>query len=153
MTLSPTDRVDLADLVARYAAYVDTGAAAAVAGLFTTTGVLVAPAPPEHLGPTVQHRGHAAIAESLGQLQGFPVTQHMLAGHIFDEGSTQDTATGRVVCVANHLSPRDDGRIRNLVWHLHYVDGYRRLAEGWRFERREIHVNWIETREVRQWRR
>ena len=153
MALTPVDRLELGDLVARYAASVDTGAAGAVADLFTTEGALVAPAPPDHLGPTITHAGRAAIAESLGQLRGFPVTGHAIVGQVFDEAGTPDTATGRVACVANHLSSRDDGRIRNLVWHLHYADGYRRLAEGWRIERREMHVDWIETREVRQWRK
>ncbi len=152
MPLPSADRLELGDLVGRYAAYTDDGAEDAVAHLFTTAGVLVAPAPPEHLGPTITHQGRAAIAEALRQLRAFPITEHALVGQVFDKAEDPDAATGRVGCVASHLSQPGESRIRSLVWHLHYRDRYRRMAGEWRIERREIQIDFIETREVHRWR-
>src|SRR5690606_32219407 len=57
MRLSTGDRVELADLVARYALHVDRRDLAALAGLFTDDAVLVLPDPPERMGPVLVHRG------------------------------------------------------------------------------------------------
>jgi len=145
------DRVAIGDLVARYAMHVDRREREAAAALFTDDGVLVAAEPPRSLGPVHEHRGPEAIAGSMAALDAIAVTAHELTGHVVD-ATGPDTATGRVACVAHHLTEHD-GSVRDLVWHLHYQDEYSRSEDGWRFARRELHVDFIETRPVRQMRR
>ncbi|ACY99049.1 MULTISPECIES: nuclear transport factor 2 family protein [Thermomonospora] len=151
MRLSTGDRVELADLVARYALHVDRRDLAALAGLFTDDAVLVLPDPPERMGPVLVHRGWEEIARVMSSLEVFPVTMHALAGQVFDPGPEPGTATGSVACTACHLSERD-GTVVNLAWHLRYADIYRRQGGAWRIARRELHLEWIETRPVRRWR-
>lgn len=150
MTLTVADRVELADLVARYAATVDDRSFVAAAALFTDDAVLGMPSPPENLGPSTVYDGRAAITEALCAVEAFELTQHAIVGQIFD-GDDQ-TATGRVTSIAHHLGRRSPVEPRNLVWHMHYLDSYRNNDGVWRFARRELYVDWIETRTPRRWR-
>jgi hypothetical protein len=36
--------------------------------------------------------------------------------------------------------------VTDLVWHLRYLDDYVETADGWRFARREVHVDLVERR-------
>lgn len=150
MTLTVADRVELTDLVARYAAAVDDKDLDAAAGLFTDDAVLAMPSPPTDLAPSNLHEGHAAIATALRTVEQFGLTQHAIVGQVVTGDG--HTATGRVTCVAHHLGERSSGEPINLVWHLHYLDSYRRYEGAWRFARREAHIDWIETRTPRAWR-
>jgi hypothetical protein len=141
------DRVALRDLVERYALGVDRRAAAEVAALFEPEGVLVVPVAPRSLGPTVERRGRAAIEEAMQALARYAATFHSVVGHVVD--LDQDTATGTTSCVARHVMAGDGGDT-DTVWMLRYHDDYRRGAEGWRFTRRELTVEWIEEHAVRQ---
>ncbi|WP_067178160.1 nuclear transport factor 2 family protein [Microtetraspora niveoalba] len=153
MTLGTGDRVELADLVSRYALYTDRRDLDGLARLFTEDGVLVLPDAPRELGPVRAHTGRAEIRGTMAKLAAFPVTFHALTGHVFDAGPDPRTATGSVACVAHHLSERPSGEVSDLVWHLRYTDSYLRDDEaGWRFRRRELGIEWIETRPVRRWR-
>ena len=151
-SLALADRVELGELAGRYAAYVDTRRIDELVELFTPDGVLAAAAPPEHLGPTDLHRGPRQIAAAMDLLGSIPVTQHAVVGHVVEETDRPGVASGRVACIAHHLSQRAGADVRNTVWHLHYLDTYRTVAGQWRFARREMHVDWIETRKVDQWR-
>lgn len=153
--LRPTDRLDLADLVHRYAAAVDERDPAAVAALFTPDGVLASPRPPRHLDPHEEATGPAAIEAAMGALSGLVLTRHAVVGVVLtaappdgadgaDAADRADAATGRVACTAHHLLP--DGT--DLVWHLTYRDRYRRTGAGWRFTRRDLHVDVVEKRAV-----
>lgn len=149
--LTLQDRLDLQDLVQRYAHRVDGREFAGVAELFTPAAVLVAPDPPDRLGPTRELHGPAAIAAELSQLTGFETTSHALLGHVLEPGEDPDTARGHVRCEAHHVSthPRD-GSVRDLVWLLRYADTYRRTDAGWRFARREITVDVVDLRTVKR---
>ncbi len=149
--LGPGDRGALADLVARYALFVDDRDIAALTGLFTEDGVLVLPDPPKELAPVLAHRGRDEIAGAMSSLLDVPVTFHALAGEVFDAGPEAGTAMGRVACAAHHLTTRA-GEPADLVWHLRYTDRYRREDEVWRIAERVIRIDWIETRPVRRWR-
>jgi hypothetical protein len=35
-----------------------------------------------------------------------------------------------------------------MVWFIRYRDDYRRTDTGWRFVRRELHLQWVEDRPV-----
>ena len=151
MTLTVEDRVALTELVARYAAGVDERDFDAVCSLFTADATLAMPEPPRHMEPVIEVAAHD-IRGALGQLGDFPVTQHAVLGHVVDEGIGAGLATGTVACAANHLARSPDGRVRNLVWHLRYRDDYRRTDSGWRFARRSLRLDWIESRPVAVWR-
>lgn len=146
------DRGELADLVARYADRADRRDLDGLFALFTEDAVLVLPDPPHQLGPVTTHRGRDEIRAAMSSLTQLPMTFHALQGQVVDPGAEPGTAAGRVSCTANHLTERPDGEMSNLVWHLHYEDSYRREEEMWRFARRAVQIEFIETRPVRRWR-
>lgn len=110
------------------------------------------PEPPSRFDPVSVHTGHEGIRAALAKLQAFPLTEHAVLGSVFDGGVEQDTASGRIACVAHHLTERAEGELGDIVWHLHYADQYRVVAGSWYFTRREVHLDWIETRKPRAWR-
>lgn len=150
--LTNIDRTKLTDLVSRYAARVD-DRSPDVAELFSCDAELAMPSPPQYLAPVTIHTGRYEIGRGLLALDEFPVTQHAIVGAVFD-GDTGDrtAATGRVSCVAHHLSRRPSGELGDVVWHLRYRDGYRKADGVWLFARREVHIEWIETGKPRHWR-
>ncbi|MGP4022351.1 nuclear transport factor 2 family protein [Actinomadura sp. 3N407] len=146
MTLGTGDRVELLDLVARYALCADRRDLSGLADLFTDDGVLVLPDPPRSLGPVRTFSGRDEIIAALSPLNDVPVTSHEIVGQVLDG------VTGHIACVAHHLTEREEGRPSDLVWHLRYTDTYRRLNGTWHFARRELQIDFIETRTVRRWR-
>jgi hypothetical protein len=54
--------------------------------------------------------------------------------------------------VARHLIRQPDGEVVDQAWFLRYRDRYVR-EDRWRFARRELWIDWIETHPVSQWRR
>jgi len=145
---SNADRLDIAELSARYAHHVDRRDWAALTELFTPDAELLQPDPPQSLQPVRTVAGRPAIIEAIQALQDIPVTLHAVLGAVIDFGEDTDTATGWVTGQANHVTSSGD-RHRNLVWYLHYQDEYRRTDDGWRIARRAVHIDWIETRPVR----
>ena len=145
--VSTADRLALTDLVHRYAAHVDDGLFDRAAALFAETAELVVPNPPEHLGPTVHYRGQAGVLDALAPLRGLTRTRHEIVGEVHDLGA--GTATGRIACVAHHWTVRD-GTISDAAWHVRYDDTYALGADGWRFTRRALTVDAIETPTVRR---
>lgn len=142
MTLAVADRLELTDLSHRYAAAVDERDASGVAALFTDDGVLTSPRPPHQLDPVEEAIGAAAITAALAPLTEIVVTQHAVVGLVLDEDA--HGASGRVACVAHHVMA--DGT--DLVWHLVYLDRYRRTEAGWRFSRRALRLDIVEQRPV-----
>ena len=127
------------DLAHRYAAAVDDRDFAAVAALFTEDGVLATARPPKHLDPVAEHVGRAGVLEAMSALDGVRRTVHQVVGEVYDGTS------GRIACVAHHVVD-EDGALTDVVWHLRYLDTYRETADGWRFARREVHVDLVESR-------
>jgi ketosteroid isomerase-like protein len=152
VTLHTGDRVELADLVSRYALYVDLRDLDELAGLFTADAVFVLPDPPKEFEPVLAHSGREGIVRALSSLDGIPVTFHAVVGQVFDAGPEPGTATGHIACAAHHLIEREPGKPTDLVWHLRYADVYRREDDAWRIARRALHLDWTETRPVRRWR-
>lgn len=146
--LTIADRLDLADLSARYAQYVDQREFGLLVELFTPDAELWLPDPPESLGPVRQLVGRAAIAGSMRHLQDIPVTLHAVLGTVIEGAGRAGQASGRVAAQAHHLMVSDDQR-RDLVWYLHYDDEYLRSGESWLISRRSLQIDWIETRKVR----
>lgn len=149
-SLGAEDRGALVELAHRYAARVDDRDPAGAAALFTVDGVLARAEPPRHLGPVHEDVGPAAIEAALGALREVPQTVHEVVGTVLDpDPDFPDVVHGRIACVAHHLLRGEQGTT-DLVWHLRYLDTYRRTPGGWRIQRRELHIDFIETRPVRR---
>ena len=146
--MTPEDHHALTDLTARYALAVDERRLDDAAGLFTEDGTLLMPDPPEHLGPTVQHVGPAAISRGLGAVTAMLRTFHAIVGAVREPGEHPDEARGTVSCVAHHLSHRPDGAVGDLVWYLRYADTYRRTTGGWLIARRAINMEFVQNARV-----
>ena len=140
------DRPDLADLVQRDAALVDHRDVDGVVALFTTDAVLVSPEPPRSLLPVREGVGETGISEALAALDGLVRTVHEVHGHVL-ESLGPDEATGRTTGAAHHLMETAEG-LRDVVWHVVYRDKFQRTESGWRFARREITINALDSRPV-----
>lgn len=79
--------------------------------------------------------------DALGEM--FRATQHKVHQQVaIIEG---DSAVGETYCTAEHLL-RDRDAV--LVWAIRYQDAWRREGEAWRFMRRQLVLDWSETRPV-----
>jgi hypothetical protein len=148
VTLDAADRAALADLVHRYAAVVDDRQFAFVTVLFTETAELVLPDPPAELNPVRRHCGHDEIGAAITAVAATIRTEHAIVGEVYDAGRRADTAHGRIAAIAHHWT-RHREQLTDVVWHLRYDDDYLRTADGWRFARRVLTINAIETRPMR----
>jgi ketosteroid isomerase-like protein len=119
------DRVELGELVARYAAAVDDRDFSTVVGFFTEDGTLSRP-PWRAVGPA---QLEAAYRAALGR---YEWTVHSVHGHAVDLMG-EDDAVGFVGCHAEHAL---DGQV--VVVALRYRDEYRRVDGRWRFRSREV---------------
>ncbi len=151
MTLSVADRLELSDLVHRYAAGVDASRIDNVIELFTGTAQLTMPAPPEVLGPHIRHDGRDGVRAAMASLSDVLRTQHSIVGEVYTR-TDDDTATGSIAGIAHHWVEKD-GRITDLIWYLRYPDRYLRTEQGWRFASRALSINAIATQPVRLVRR
>lgn len=152
MTLDTTDRARLADLVHRYAAYIDDRQFDRAASLFSDDAELMLPDPPTTLEPVGGHRGRAAIGDALAAVGATIRTRHEIVGEVYDVGPRPGTAQGRIAGVAHHWVEHDD-QIRDVVWFLRYSDEYQHVDTDWRIHRRSLTIDAIETRPVRAVRR
>lgn len=145
--LSLADRIALADLVAAYAAAVDTRDWDGVAALFLPDGELISPDPPRSLMPVTSARGSAAIVAAMQQLSYFACTFHHVTGSVF-RASGPTSATGRTTAVAHHVEARhvEAGPARSWAWHVIYTDEFTKSGDRWRFARRALTVAMIESR-------
>jgi ketosteroid isomerase-like protein len=133
---------ELQELVERYAQAVDRADGPAVARLFATDGVLALwmdPARDEQTGERVGHDEIATVGDSLKR---YVATHHTISSHTSNvEGMG---ATGETLCTAHHVE-EVDGQRQDHVLYIRYVDRFARAVEGWRFTRREVHVQWQST--------
>jgi hypothetical protein len=150
------DEEALRALSTAYAAAVDTCDGAMLASLFVPEGELVVPNYPDDLRPTIIRKGHEALRRLPDGLRRYHRTFHQVSNHVYAiEG---DRATGEVQCVAHHVTGAggrdEDGRAgdgragTDSVWFIRYGDEYRRTGAGWRIERRQLHLQWVEERPV-----
>ena len=144
MSLAPADRLELTELVARYAAAVDSREWDRVGSLFCVDGVLIAPDPPGSLRPTHPHRGPAAIADAMRRLESFALTFHHVTGVVIDDADGE-SVRGRATAIAHHVETDPP---HSWVWHLVYDDWFTRTPNGWRFESRALTIRLIESRPI-----
>ena len=144
--LVPADRpgavAALFDLCTDYGTAVDDGDGERLAGLFVPDGALVVPKFPDDLRPVITRSGHEALRRIPEGLRTYDRTFHQMTNqrYVVDGGR----ATGDVYCVAHHASSAGVGYGTDLVWFIRYRDEYRETAEGWRFVRRELNLQWVE---------
>jgi hypothetical protein len=149
VTLSAPDRAALSDLVHRYAAGVDDQQFDSVAILFADNAELMLPEPPRQLEPVHRHRGRAAIRDAVAAVAATIRTQHAIVGEVYDAGPRPGTAHGRIACIAHHWIQHDD-QVRDVTWHLRYDDEYQYVDAEWRIRRRDLTIDAIDNRQVRQ---
>ena len=146
------DEEALRHLSTAYAAAVDARDGDRFAELFLTDGELVVPDFPDDLRPVITRAGHDALRNVPQGLRRYARTFHQVSNHQFAVDG--DRATGEVQCVAHHVSaidgdgPEEPRAGTDVVWFIRYADEYRRTASGWKFERRSLHLQWVEDHPV-----
>ena len=125
------DRLELRELVCRYAQIPDDRDYGLVDRVFTADATLS--------GPGFAIEGLEGIREAMQRIEIYSATLHSVHNHRVELAG--DEASGETYCVANHLLERD-GRPFKLDWGIRYRDRYRRGPEGWRIARRELSVVW-----------
>ncbi len=147
--MNPADRLDLSELVHRYAAGVDDRDVDAVVELLSPDAELVLPNPPDVLTPVQAHRGADAIRAALDAVTTLGRTHHSIDSEVYRPGPNDDAAHGRIGGTAHHWSRHHD-TITDLVWYLRYDDDYVRTESGWLLTRRALTIDAIETRPARR---
>ncbi len=136
-------RAALTDLAYRYAQAVDRCDAAALVELFTADGRIGG------MDDTVPaFSGHDGLRQMVKQVDtSFLKTMHNVFNQTFER--TQDErATGETYCVASHVIAKSDGSWDLLDMAIRYHNDYEREQGVWKFSRRRLEVEWIETRPV-----
>jgi ketosteroid isomerase-like protein len=130
---------ELHELVEQYAQAVDRADGAAVADLFAEDGVLALWMDPGSDKQTGEKVGPEQIATVGDGLKRYAATHHTISSHTsVVEGRT---ATGETLCTAHHVEDIG-GKRHDRVLYIRYLDSYARTSQGWRFARRELHVQW-----------
>jgi ketosteroid isomerase-like protein len=140
--MTEAERRELSELVEHYAQAVDRADGAAVGQLFTQDGVLALWMDPASAEQTGEHVGPEQIATVGEGLRRYVATHHTISSHT----SVMDgmNATGLTFCTAHHVE-EVDGRRQDRVLYIRYLDEFTRAVRGWRFLRREVHVQWQST--------
>jgi uncharacterized protein (TIGR02246 family) len=131
MAASLEDRMALRELAFRYARAVDRRDWALAASLFTEDCVLQ--------GPGYELVGRAKILAGLRVIERYSATQHSVHNQLVEVDG--DRATGETYCTAHHVYARD-GRPRMLDWGIRYQDRCVREAGAWRYQRRDLLLDW-----------
>ena len=131
------DRIEIDDLLTRYATAVDTKDWDLYRTVFTDDAVIdytSAGGIRGSLGEVVEWLSHA--------LKLFPMTQHLITNrHVVLEG---DTATGRSYYYNPLGRPDGTGGMQLLFFGGYYNDRFRRTADGWRIAERVEETAWVE---------
>ncbi len=134
-----SDRLELMDLMVRYAHAVDTRAWDDFDHLFTPDAVIDYSAFGGPVGSVAETKAWLASV-----MVGFVGSQHLVANPVLEiEG---DRATGRTMCVNPMVVPRPDddpGEPRAFFCGLWYLDRFERTAEGWRIASRAEEKSWV----------
>jgi ketosteroid isomerase-like protein len=133
---------DLHELVERYAQAVDRADGAAVGRLFADDGVLALWMTPGSDVQTRELAGPDEIATVGDSLRRYVATHHTISSHTSEVDGRH--ASGETLCTAHHVE-EVDGRRHDRVLYLRYLDTFTRTTDGWRFARRELHVQWATT--------
>lgn len=130
-----SDEDELTALPRRYAAAVDDRDRAGLLALFVPDAVVVLPGTITRDGEPEVVTDPAALIDGVER---FVSTRHDVEQHTFS--ITGDAASGETSGTAHHLHERH-GRMYDYVLALRYTDAFVRTEHGWRFTRRELHVD------------
>ena len=148
---------ELQALSTEYGAAADDRDGERFAGLFVPDGELVVPNLPDDLRPVIVRSGHDFLRQVPDRLRIYARTFHQVTNHRYAFDGAGGTATGTVLCVAHHASAGGTGSGTgsstgssgtDTVWFIRYHDTYRLTGSGWRFARRELHLQWVEERAI-----
>jgi ketosteroid isomerase-like protein len=137
-------REEIRQLAVRYADAMDRRDAEALRELFAPGAVVVLPA---ELGGAGGATEITEPVDLLVPLARFARTRHTLAQQLVDVDSAAATATAVSYGEAHHVSERA-GELRDQVLLLRYRDTLARTADGWRFTRRELRIDWTTAQPV-----
>jgi uncharacterized protein (TIGR02246 family) len=139
------DRIELRDLVERYAFAVDAGDIDGVVNLFTDNGVMLSHLMPGTEEEPFERRGRDQLrrALELGLAQ-YEQTTHLIGGHVIELDG--DEADGTTACLAHHVYSTDGGEERLFVMAIRYHDRYVKEHGLWRFAERRLRLEWSDDR-------
>lgn len=137
--MSAADEATLYQLAAGYARAIDRNEPDALAVLFMPDAVI---------------EGKGFRIEGIEAIRGIPAMlrqRYLKTLHVLHQQTcvvTGDSAGAETHCTANHVTDLGGGRASNLIWVIRYQDGFTRSGGQWRFARRQLILDWTETREV-----
>jgi len=141
-------RLEIRELVDRYARAADRVDGPAAAALFTPDGALrIFERGTE--APVRERLGREAIATAFAGLSRYDVTLHVVANHLVEIDG--DTATGETYCLAHHVRTIGEGaqaHLSDYVMAIRYLDVYAHSDEGWRIAQRHLQLELTEERPV-----
>ncbi len=125
-----------------YARSADHGPGEAMAAIFAADGQVISP------GATLA--GRDAISSIPAKLREmFAATRHEVLNQTI-VGDGDNRAFGETYCNAHHLLHETGaGQRQVLVWRIRYQDQLRREHGAWYLVKRELVLDWTETREVK----
>ena len=126
-----SDRLELRDLLCRYATIPDDRDYAAVADVFTEDASLA--------GPGFAMQGCEQIAAGMQAIEQYSATLHSVHNHRVSFAG--DEADGEAYCVANHIH-EVGGVPHKLDMGIRYRDRYRRVDGRWLIASRELVLVW-----------
>jgi hypothetical protein len=136
---------ELRELAARYAVAVDQRDVQLLLSVFEPDATL-AVVPSDHARVRASEMaGHSELAGIPGVLDRYQRTFHFVGQSTYLL-TADGTASGLVYCLAHHLRVAE-GRASDFVMFIRYHDIYgRRDGSDWKIRRREVVVDWTETR-------
>lgn len=139
-------REELRELAFRYALAVDGCDADALIDLFTADGSVggMDASVPSFEGPTDLRLMIAQVDASFNR------TMHNVYNQTFEVVSGASTASGETYCMASHIIETPDGAWQILEMAIRYKNDYAHEGGRWKFRRRRLDVQWIETRPVQR---
>jgi uncharacterized protein (TIGR02246 family) len=136
-TEDAVDRLELRELVERYALGADTRDRELFGGVFTEDGVLAT-------STGRRYEGREDVVATLDHLDAhYPRSMHFVGNH--QVTLHDDTAAGLVYCLAHHVYA-SGGEDRDTLMVIRYRDEYRRTDDGWRIALRTLQIDWQEDR-------
>lgn len=141
MTLIET-REELRELAFRYALAVDGCDADALIDMFSADGSVggMDASVPSFEGPEDLRLMIAQVDAS------FDRTMHNVYNQVFEVEPGASTASGETYCLASHIIETPDGKWQILEMAIRYKNDYVQEYGRWKFRRRRLDVQWIETR-------
>lgn len=139
-------REELRELAFRYALAVDGCDADALLDLFTADGSVggMDASVPSFEGPDDLRLMIAQVDKSFNR------TMHNVYNQTFEIEAGADVASGETYCLASHIIEGADGTWQILDMAIRYKNDYLYVGDRWKFRRRRLDVQWIETRPVQR---